>query len=272
MNTPDHVKAPWCRLMWHLAALIAARRGPAWPGACRRWLPGWLPTISPRSGSCWRPSACAPDPTVGPASLRLGWPAGNISCLLSKHRPISGLDQVSCRAARGGLSRVGDSQLQQHLRCPGVHQAVSAHDPGGSGTGLGCLLGPPRGPDDAGAGPGKRRSRRRPRPCPRSRSWMSTCLAQGSCRRRRSGGSLGGNGSAHRPGPARWPTGDRPRNTDDLGVRPLLVFHPENPDWPGGDPAAREDRVFQQYQGIEGVTVLGERVRDEPVVGRVDGR
>ena len=72
--------------------------------------------------------------------------------------------------------------------------------------------------------------------------------------------------------PHAGPPGIAQRNTDDLGVGPLLVFHPENPNWPGGDPAAREDRVFQQHKGIEGVTVLGERVRDEPVVGRVDGR
>jgi hypothetical protein len=35
-----------CRLVWRLAAPIAAQRGLAWPGVCRRWLPGWLPATS----------------------------------------------------------------------------------------------------------------------------------------------------------------------------------------------------------------------------------
>src|SRR5262249_4345573 len=33
-------------------------------------------------------------------------------------------------------------------------------------------------------------------------------------------------------------------HTDDLGVRTLLVFHPENTDWPGPDPAPGEDRLL----------------------------
>src|SRR5215471_6051750 len=42
--------------------------------------------------------------------------------------------------------------------------------------------------------------------------------------------------------PHAGPSGIAQRNTDDLGVGPFLVFHPEDPNWPGGDPAAREDR------------------------------
>jgi hypothetical protein len=33
-------------LMWCLAAPMVAGCGPAWPHACRRWLPDWLPGIS----------------------------------------------------------------------------------------------------------------------------------------------------------------------------------------------------------------------------------
>src|SRR5438105_11406171 len=67
------------------------------------------------------------------------------------------------------------------------------------------------------------------------------------------------------------PAGIAQRNADDLGVRALLVFHPEDADWPDADPAPGEDRLLQQHHGVERVTVLGERVGDETVVGRVDG-
>src|SRR5215475_15473321 len=33
-------------------------------------------------------------------------------------------------------------------------------------------------------------------------------------------------------------------HADDLCVRALLVFHPENADWPGADPAPGEDRLL----------------------------
>jgi hypothetical protein len=68
--------------------------------------------------------------------------------------------------------------------------------------------------------------------------------------------------------PARIAQGD----ADDLGIRALLVFHPEDPDRPGADPAPGEDRLLEQHQDIQRVAVLGQRVRNEAVVGRVDGR
>jgi hypothetical protein len=61
-------------------------------------------------------------------------------------------------------------------------------------------------------------------------------------------------------------------HADDLGVRALLVFHPEDPDRPGPHPAAGEDRFLQQHQGVQRVAVLGQRVRDEAIVGWVDRR
>src|SRR5260370_14240180 len=41
---------------------------------------------------------------------------------------------------------------------------------------------------------------------------------------------------------------------DDLGVRAFLIFHPEDPDRPGSDPAPGEDRFLQQPEGAHRIT------------------
>ena len=61
------------------------------------------------------------------------------------------------------------------------------------------------------------------------------------------------------------------RDADDLGVGPLLVLHPEHADRPHLHPAAREGRVLEEHEHVEGVVVERERVGHEPVVGRVHG-
>src|SRR3546814_3593460 len=48
-----------------------------------------------------------------------------------------------------------------------------------------------------------------------------------------------------------------------------LVGHPEDADRACRDPAAGEGRIVEQDQRVERVGVLGERVGDEPVVGRI---
>jgi hypothetical protein len=57
---------------------------------------------------------------------------------------------------------------------------------------------------------------------------------------------------------------------DDLGVRALLVLHPEHADRPGHHVAAGEGRLRQQYQRVQRVAVLGQGAVEEAVVGRVD--
>src|SRR3954447_4863862 len=60
-------------------------------------------------------------------------------------------------------------------------------------------------------------------------------------------------------------------NAQDLGVFAGFVAHVQDTDRSRGDPHAREDRIFQQHQGVEGVTVAGERFRNVPIVGRIGG-
>jgi hypothetical protein len=62
------------------------------------------------------------------------------------------------------------------------------------------------------------------------------------------------------------------RNAEELGVRPLRVMHPEHGDEPRVDQAAGEGGFAEQHQCVDGVAVLGQGVRDEPVVARVAGR
>ena len=62
------------------------------------------------------------------------------------------------------------------------------------------------------------------------------------------------------------------RHAQDLGVRTLLVLHPEHADRAHLHPAPGEGRVLEQHQHVERVAVEREGVGDEAVVGRVDGR
>src|SRR6202012_3400851 len=59
---------------------------------------------------------------------------------------------------------------------------------------------------------------------------------------------------------------------EDLGVRPLLVGHPEDADGPDRDQAAGERGLVQDDHGVERVTVLGQRAGDEAIVMRIPGR
>src|SRR3954453_18708777 len=60
-------------------------------------------------------------------------------------------------------------------------------------------------------------------------------------------------------------------NAQNLGVFAGFVAHVQHTDRSCGDPHAGKDRVFQQDQGVEGVTVAGERFRNVPIVGRIGG-
>src|SRR5215471_10204246 len=61
-------------------------------------------------------------------------------------------------------------------------------------------------------------------------------------------------------------------NAKDLVIRSLFVPHLEHPNGPRRDQAAREGRFVKQNQGVERITVLGQGVLDEPIVGWVPGR
>ncbi len=72
--------------------------------------------------------------------------------------------------------------------------------------------------------------------------------------------------------PDRFPQRVAVRHRDDLGVGAVLVGHPEDPERPRFHQAARKGRLVEEDEGVERVTVLGQRVGHEPVVGRVEGR
>jgi hypothetical protein len=59
------------------------------------------------------------------------------------------------------------------------------------------------------------------------------------------------------------------RHAQDLVVAALLVGHPEHPDRPAADQAARERRFVEQHEYVERVLVLAQGAVDEPVVGGV---
>src|SRR5207302_500659 len=79
-RSPD---GAWHGLVCRLAAPIMAGRGPAWPHACRRWLPDWLPRISLamlmfESSSTVTGHAGGTEPTVkqekrSPRIVRISW-------------------------------------------------------------------------------------------------------------------------------------------------------------------------------------------------------
>lgn len=60
-------------------------------------------------------------------------------------------------------------------------------------------------------------------------------------------------------------------NADDLGVGPVLVGHPEHPDRAAGDHAPGEGGILEEHQGVKGIAVTGQCVRDEAVVARIHG-
>jgi len=62
------------------------------------------------------------------------------------------------------------------------------------------------------------------------------------------------------------------RDAHELVVGALLVDHAEDGHRPDADPAAREGRVADEDERVEGVAVLAERPFDEAVVGGVNGR
>ena len=62
------------------------------------------------------------------------------------------------------------------------------------------------------------------------------------------------------------------RHHQQLGVRAVLVGHPEHPERTAEDVAARERRLTEQHQDIQRVAILAEGVDHEPVVGRVARR
>src|SRR5690606_30347989 len=61
------------------------------------------------------------------------------------------------------------------------------------------------------------------------------------------------------------------RDADDLVVTAGLVGHPEHPDRPGRDEAARPGRLVEEHERVERVAVLAEGVLDVAVVRRVPG-
>ena len=110
-----------------------------------------------------------------------------------------------------------------------------------------------------------------PRRCPRSRGWSSACRARDLVDVEEVL-DLGPEELGHVVDLADLgPAVVAGRDADDLGVRPLVVLHPEHADRPRRHPAARERGVVEQHQGVERVAVLAERVGDEPVVGGIDG-
>jgi hypothetical protein len=56
-----------------------------------------------------------------------------------------------------------------------------------------------------------------------------------------------------------------------LVVEAILVPHPEHPDHPAGDQAAREGGLLEEHERVERVAVVGQGVFYEAVVGRVPG-
>ena len=63
--------------------------------------------------------------------------------------------------------------------------------------------------------------------------------------------------------------GSSRRDGDDLVVLLARVDHRHQADRAGVDERERDDRLLAQHQHVERVVVLGERLRDEAVVGRV---
>ena len=61
-------------------------------------------------------------------------------------------------------------------------------------------------------------------------------------------------------------------HAQDLVVAAVLVAHAEHAQRPAPDDAARERRLLQKHQSVQGIAVLSERVVDEPVVVGVAGR
>ena len=58
-------------------------------------------------------------------------------------------------------------------------------------------------------------------------------------------------------------------DTKNLGVTTGVVGHPHHADRSHVDPAAREGGILGEHEDVEGITVLGEGLGDEPVLGRV---
>ncbi|KAI3488917.1 hypothetical protein L1887_46947 [Cichorium endivia] len=62
------------------------------------------------------------------------------------------------------------------------------------------------------------------------------------------------------------------RYGDDLGIAAAVVGHVQHADRTGADHRAWRDRVRGHDQHVQGITVVGQGVRDETVVGRVEHR
>src|SRR5258708_14249987 len=64
----------------------------------------------------------------------------------------------------------------------------------------------------------------------------------------------------------------RRSRAQDLVVVAHLVPHPEHPDRSAGDQATREGRLVEKDERVKRGPVVGERVLDEAIVGRIAGR
>src|SRR6185312_2514774 len=60
-------------------------------------------------------------------------------------------------------------------------------------------------------------------------------------------------------------------HAEHLVVATLLIAHPEHPDRPAADQAARKGGLLHQHQRVQRITVLTEAVLDEAVVSGVLG-
>src|SRR6266496_3546661 len=67
---------------------------------------------------------------------------------------------------------------------------------------------------------------------------------------------------------ARVPSG----HAEHLVIAAVLIAHPVHADGSAEDHAAGERGLLQQHEGVQRITVVGERSLDEAVVGRVPGR
>ena len=61
------------------------------------------------------------------------------------------------------------------------------------------------------------------------------------------------------------------QHTEDLLVAPLLVVHHHHAHHPNPQVYTGVGRLAQQHQCVERIVVVGERLREEPVLHRVDG-